>query len=224
VDEPGHLTATRTGYDAIAEQYATTFQDPLAGCPLDRGLLAGFAELVRRDHSSPQVLEVGSGPGDITAHLHRLGLNIRGVDLSPNMVAIARRNYPELSFEVGEMSALDVPDAGLAAVVCWYSLIHIPPAERPAVLSEFCRVLRPGGYLLLAFQVGDGILHFDEAFGHEVNLDFHRLDPDAVVALAQAAGLRIEAKMVRASERNRVAAPVPQGFVIARAPRSEPAQ
>lgn len=134
VTEPAHLTATRSGYDAIAESCAGPFRAALDDAPLDRALLAAFAEMVRRDH----------------------------------------------------------PDLG--------------------------RVLRPGGHVLLAFQVGDDTLHVDEAFGHEVSLDFHRLDPDAVVTTLEAAGFELVARLVRAPEVRHTAAPVPQGFLIGRKP------
>jgi SAM-dependent methyltransferase len=218
VTETAHLTATRAGYDAMAEQYAEVFRAALDEAPLDRALLSGFAELVRRDHLEPEVLEVGSGPGGIAAYLHQLGAAVRGIDLSPAMVELARREHPELAFEVGEMGALDVADASLAGVVAWYSVIHVPAAQRPGVIGEFHRVLRPGGYALLAFQVGDDTLHLDEAFGHEVSLDFHRLQPDAVVALLEDAGFELYARLVRAPDSSSPAAKVPQGFVIARKP------
>ena len=53
-------------------------------------LLAGFAELVTERHPGGEVVEVGSGPGRVTAHLRGLGLSVRGVDLSPAMVDLAR--------------------------------------------------------------------------------------------------------------------------------------
>ena len=219
VIQTAHLSATRAGYDAMAEQYAEEFRAALDEAPLDRALLSGFAELVRRDHPDPQVLEIGSGPGNVAAHLHQLGMSVRGIDLSPAMVELARRAHPGLGFEVGEMGALDVADASLAAVVAWYSVIHVPASHRPAVIGEFHRVLRPGGYALLAFQVGDDTLHLDEAFGHQVSLDFHRLQPDAVVALLDDAGLDLTARLVRAPDSTSVAAKIPQGFVLARKPR-----
>jgi SAM-dependent methyltransferase len=218
VIETAHLTATRAGYDAMAEQYAEVFRAALDEAPLDRALLTGFAELVRRDHSDPEVLEVGSGPGKVAAYLHKLGMTVRGIDLSPAMVELARREHPEVGFEVGEMGALDVADASLAGVVAWYSLIHVPASQRPGVIGGFHRVLRPGGYVLLAFQVGDDTLHLDEAFGYEVSLDFHRLQPDAVVALLDDAGFDVTARLVRAPDSSSPAAKIPQGFVIARKP------
>jgi hypothetical protein len=49
-----------------------------------------------------------------------------GVDLSPEMIALARRTYPHLRFEVGSMLALDTPDASLGGVVANYSIIYVP--------------------------------------------------------------------------------------------------
>jgi SAM-dependent methyltransferase len=218
VTEAAHLTATRAGYDAMAEQYAELFRTALDDAPLDRALLGAFAELVRRDHPDAPLLEVGSGPGTVAAHLHRLGMSVRGIDLSPAMVELARRKHPEIGFEVGDMGALDVADASVAGLVAWYSLIHAPESRRPAVIGEFHRVLRPGGHVLLAFQVGDDTLHLDEAFGIDVSLDFHRLQPDAVIALLAAAGFDLVARLVRAPDPTSAAAKVPQGFLIARRP------
>jgi SAM-dependent methyltransferase len=218
VIETAHLCATRAGYDAVAEQYAELFRTALDDAPLDRALLIGFAEVVRRDHPDARLLEVGSGPGHIAAYLHGLGMTVHGIDLSPAMVELARREHPEVGFAVGEMGALDVADASLAGVVAWYSVIHVPAHRRRAVISEFHRVLRPGGYALLAFQVGDDTLHLDEAFGHEVSLDFHRLQPDAVAALLDDAGFDLTARLVRAPDPTSPAAPIPQGFLIARKP------
>ncbi|MFC5141126.1 class I SAM-dependent DNA methyltransferase [Actinomycetospora rhizophila] len=204
--------ATRAGYDAIAAPYAAHFRDELAGAPLDRAVLGAFAELVDGD-----VLEVGSGPGGVAAHLHGLGVRVRGVDLSPAMVELARAEHPGIGFAVGDMAALDVADAALGGLVAWYSLIHVPAPELPAVLAEFRRVLVPGGRLLLGFQVGDDVSHHDEAFGQRVSLDFRRLQPDAVAALLDAAGFDVTARVLRAPEPDSRAAPVPQAALLARA-------
>ncbi len=74
-------------------------------------MLAAFAEVV-----SGPVADVGCGPGANTAYLKGLGVDVFGVDLSPEIVALSRERYPELRFQVGSMTALDLPDGELGGV------------------------------------------------------------------------------------------------------------
>ena len=205
--EPGFLESTRASYDAIAADYAARFAGEPEARPLERAMLAEFASFV---HGT--VVEVGSGPGRVTALLNALGCKAFGVDLSPEMVALASRSYPELRFEVGSMTALDLADGALGGLVAWYSIIHVPDDWLPQVFAEFHRVLEPGGYLVVGFQVGDEPLCFTEAFGHTVALEFRRLQPDRVVELLSAAGFDVRAQLVREAEGGETA---PQGFLLA---------
>jgi ubiquinone/menaquinone biosynthesis C-methylase UbiE len=193
MSEPAFLTTTRTSFDAIAADYSATFAGELAGKPLDRALLAAFAELV----PGGPVTDVGCGPGHATAHLASLGLDVHGIDLSPGMVEVARRAYPELRFSVGSMLGLDLPDGSLGGLVSYYSIVNIPRSELPAVFAEFARVLAPGGVLLLAFLVGDEQRQGTEWFGHPIDLHVYRNQPDLVAGLLTDAGFSMRATTVR---------------------------
>jgi ubiquinone/menaquinone biosynthesis C-methylase UbiE len=214
VTEPAFLTTTRESYDAVATDAAERWKDDLAGQPLDRAVLAVFAELVLSGGGGP-VADVGCGTGRVTGHLHGLGLDVFGIDLSPGMLAIARRDHPGLRFEVGSMTALDVPDAALAGLMAYYSTIHIPDHLLPQVFAEFHRVLVPGGHALLAFQVGDEPLHMSEAWGHEIALVFHRRRPEHVSALLADAGLPVHAHAVRQAKPGER---TPHAYLLARKP------
>ncbi|WP_256978762.1 MULTISPECIES: class I SAM-dependent methyltransferase [unclassified Rhodococcus (in: high G+C Gram-positive bacteria)] len=192
--EQQHVSMTRAAYDTVAESYADLVRDELDGRHLEHGLLATFADRV----SSGSVLEVGCGTGRITEHLHRLGLEIAGMDLSPNMIEVARREHPHLRFGVGSMEVLDAGDSSLAGIVAWYSIIHTPPQQLSAIFAELHRVLVPEGLLLLAFQAGNERVRLEQAYGHSVSYDAYRLDPDVVVAILVEADFEVDVRVHRA--------------------------
>ena len=193
------LDAIRASYDTVAADYAELLRDALAASPHDRAVLGLFAELVLAAGGGP-VADLGCGPGRITAHLAALGLDAFGVDLSPGMVEIARRDHPGLRFEVGSMTDLDLADGALAGALAWYSLIHTPTDELPAVLAELARVLRPGGRLLVAFQAAGEPVRLQHAYGHDVRLVNHRRPAALVEELLDAAGLPVHARLIRDPE------------------------
>ncbi|WP_049565327.1 class I SAM-dependent DNA methyltransferase [Streptomyces sp. SBT349] len=194
--EPSYLRDTRASYDTVAADYARLVPAAFARDAWGRAMLAAFAELVWEAGDGP-VADVGSGPGHVTAHLRALGLDAFGVELSPGMVAVARRDHPGLRFDVGSMTDLDLADGELGGIVAWYSVIHLPPEVLPAVFDEFARVLAPGGHLLLGFHVGDERRHKDEGYGgHAMSLDVYLLPPDRLAELATRAGLVPHARLL----------------------------
>jgi SAM-dependent methyltransferase len=191
----GWLEDIRTSYDTVAVSYADYVRDALDGAPYLRSALALFAEMVRANGGP--VADVGCGPGHVTARLHELGTDAFGIDLSPAMIDVARRDHPGLRFEVGSMTDLPLTDASVAGLVAFWSLIHIPDETVPLVFSQFRRVLRPGGLLLAGFHAGDGSRLKTEGYGgHPMKVHVHRRQPDRVAAWLRDAGFIIEAQMV----------------------------
>lgn len=180
----------RSAYDAIAETYAEQLADELDGLPFERWLLDRVAAEAVGAGALP-VVEVGSGPGHVTAYLARAGVAATGIDLSPAMVAEARRRFPGVSYETGDLRRLARPatSAAWSAVLAWYSLIHLAASELPDALAALTRPLAPGGRLVLALHAGDEVRHVDEWFGHEVELDIVRHEPGFIVGQVEAAGL-----------------------------------
>jgi SAM-dependent methyltransferase len=207
------LSVVRDAYDTVADDYAELLRDELDEKPVDRAMLAVFAELVLAAGGG-RVADLGCGPGRVTDHLQRLGLDAFGIDLSPAMVAVARRTYPEPHFEVGSIDDLALPDGSLAGAVAWYSIIHTPVESLPRVFAEFARVLAEGAPLLLAFQIGDGGRHhLSEAYGHSISLDAYRPSPDAVTELLDVAGIELSSRTVRAPDQSEK---TPQCYVLGR--------
>ncbi|MEU7972254.1 class I SAM-dependent methyltransferase [Micromonospora sp. NPDC049089] len=200
----GWLSDTRTSYDTVAVSYARLVRDLLAEAPYERAALASFAELVLAAGGGP-VADVGCGTGRITAHLHTLGVDAFGIDLSPGMIDVARRDHPELRFEVGSMTDLDRADGSVAGLVAWYSLIHIPDDQIGVVFAHFRRVVRPGGPLLLGFHVGDETTLKTEGYGgHPMNVRVHRRQPAQVAAWLRESGFTVDSQTTVTSAESRL--------------------
>jgi SAM-dependent methyltransferase len=192
----GWLEDTRTSYDTVAVSYADQVRDALAGKPYLQAALTLFADLVRADGGGP-VADVGCGPGHVTARLHELGVDAFGIDLSPAMIDVARRDHPGLRFEVGSMTDLHLADASVAGLFAFWSLIHIPDDAVPTVFGCFRRVLRPGGPLLVGFHAGDGSRLKTQGYGgHPMTVYVHRRQPDRVAAWLRDAGFTVEAQLL----------------------------
>ncbi|MGC9666581.1 class I SAM-dependent methyltransferase [Planosporangium sp. 12N6] len=206
----GWLADTRTSYDTVAESYADFVRDSLAGEPDLRAALALFADLVHAAGGGP-VADVGCGPGQVTAHLHKLGVDAFGIDLSPAMIDLARRAHPDLRFEVGSMTDLPLADASIAALLAFWSMIHVPDDAIPTVLGHFRRVLRPGGPLLLGFHVGDETRLKTQGYGgHPMKVYVHRRQPDRVATWLHDAGFTVKTQMLLDLDQS-----VPQAVLIA---------
>ncbi|TCB97324.1 class I SAM-dependent methyltransferase [Micromonospora zingiberis] len=162
-------------------------------------MVDAFAEAIPAGEDAG-VLDAGCGTGRMSRYLADQGCRVQGVDLSPGMIAMARRDNPDLAFAVGSVTDLPYPDDRFAGVLLWYSIIHTPPAGQSRIFAEAARVLRPGGHLLVGFQSGEGIRDVAPAyrqFGHEIQLERHRYLADQVVAELAAVGLREVCRMVR---------------------------
>lgn len=190
IDE--RLGVTAAAYDAVSARYAEFVRDELDGLPLDRAVLAAFAEHVRA--GGGPVADLGCGEGRVGAHLAALGARVAGFDLSPALARVGRGRYPGVPFAVASMHALPLADASLGGIVSWYSLIHADPADLPAYLAEFGRVLAPGGHLLAAFfeAAGEPVTRYDHAV-----TPAYRWPLDELAALAVSAGFAEVGRMSR---------------------------
>ena len=190
------LSDTRSSYDTDAPGYAEKVRGLLGESPSLRARLALFAELVQ-GAGGGQVADIGCGPGYVTGHLHEAGVEVFGIDLSPEMIAIARRDYPDLRFEVGTMTDLDLADDSLAGIIAFWSVIHVPDHAMPRVFEQFRRVLRPQGLLLVGFHVGDETQHTSEGYtGQPISVDTHHRRPSKVADWLRDTGFTIEAELV----------------------------
>jgi ubiquinone/menaquinone biosynthesis C-methylase UbiE len=184
----------RESYDSAARAYAEHLATELERKPLDRHLLNRFAEAKR---GGGLVADLGCGPGHVARYLSEQGVRMVGIDISPGMIRVARELHPALDFRVGDMMALDLPDASLAGVIAFYAIVHFKPGELGPVLREMRRVLSPGGLALLSFHVGEEVVHVDDLFGAPVSLDFRFHVPERVIEALESAGFTVMERIER---------------------------
>ncbi len=95
-----------------------------------------------------RILDVGCGTGQLTAEIARYGAQVVGLDNSAEMLADARKNFPELSFVLSDASQFDFPES-FDAVFSNAALHWAKNAEGAA--ASIARALRPGGRFVAEF-------------------------------------------------------------------------
>ena len=171
-------------YDAVADTYEDRFLHELEAKPRDRELLAALAASV-----ADPVLEVGCGPGQVGAFVRDRGRRVVGADLSPEMARLARARLDGAT--CADMRCLPFGDATVGGLVAFYAVIHLRRAELTGALSEFRRVLRPGGRLLFSAHEGDDEVTMDEFLDKPVPFVATFFGLDELVSATATAGLEV---------------------------------
>jgi SAM-dependent methyltransferase len=155
----------RETFGSVAELYDRARPEYPAVVFDDLGELAGL-------EPGSRVLEIGPGTGKATMELVRRGYAVTGVELSPDLAEIARRNVPEAHFVVADFESWEPREAGFDAIVAFSAFHWIAPNVRYA---KPARLLRPGGALGIV-GAPHVRLAWDDSFWSEIQKDY-----DAVV-------------------------------------------
>jgi uncharacterized protein YceH (UPF0502 family)/SAM-dependent methyltransferase len=206
--------AVQRTYDVVADAYADHYGNELSHKAFDTWLLDRIAA-----EATGPVADVGTGPGQIAAHLASRGADVTGIDSSGGMIAEAKVRYPEVAFEVSDFRRLLRPRtaAGWSAITAWYALVHLTESELPATIAALGATLAHGGILALATHMGPETRHVTDLLGHIVDVDFVLHDPDVVLAAVTAAGLEVSEWYVR-SPIPEVESETSRLYVLARRP------
>src|ERR1700760_2662093 len=112
VRRPADLDVVRDSYDRVADNYVdmvvSTGLGDVRTHPWLQAAMDVFADAVA---GRGRVLDVGCGPGFVTAYLAERGVDVTGVDLSPRMIEHARRLHPHCTFDVASATELTPTDA-----------------------------------------------------------------------------------------------------------------
>lgn len=132
-------------FDPVAPTYDRLNRIMTAG--LDRRWRRRAVRELSTSNFQLSILDVACGTGDLTLDLLRRGHRVTGVDLSEQMLALARRKAAAARFQLADAEALPFPDASFDAVTCAFGIRNFVHLEKG--LDEMLRVLKPGGRLVI---------------------------------------------------------------------------
>jgi len=194
MDREEMASIARDGWGTVAPAYVQALFHELDHKPFDRERLDGFATAVL---SGTTTIDIGCGPGHVGLYLSERGVTVLGLDLSPPMIAEARRIQPDAQFAVGNVLVLEMPDETFGGALAMYSLINLVREDLPVAMREIFRVLKPGSPFLMSVHRGEDRLVAEQIFDQPVRMVVTLFEPDEVRAAAARAGFVIDAVEVR---------------------------
>ena len=136
-------------FDAIGERYDDVF-------PHKSGQIIATQWMIDRLASGARVLDLGCGSGVPTAGmLAESGIEVVGIDVSTEMLALARRNVPTGRFVAMDVMELDDSLGRFDGACAFFSLLMLRRADIPVVLRRVRSVLQPGGLVTIGMVEGD---------------------------------------------------------------------
>lgn len=184
----------RCAYDRAAKKYAEDLYDELQSKPMDVKFLDLFVERV---NPNSQVAEIGCGPGEISAYLKIKGLNMLGIDISPQMIEEAKRLNPAIKFQVGDVFSLDFQDKSFSGVAAPFLIVNFSIDEIPKAFHEIKRVLLADGVFYFSFHTGNETVHVDDLFAEKNPLDFYFHPVEKIQSILEESGFELLEWVIR---------------------------
>ena len=161
--------ATIKIYDKIAEKYAASFNKNKINS-IEKEVILAFINSLPY---GAKILDVGCGNCDYYFLFCEKNLDYTGIDLSKEMIKIAKRDNPTGKLIVKDMRKLDFPENSYDGIFCFFSLIHIQKNEVNSVMKKLSNILKHNGKILIAIQEGENEVFVDTTFlpGKKIFLD-----------------------------------------------------
>jgi 2-polyprenyl-3-methyl-5-hydroxy-6-metoxy-1,4-benzoquinol methylase len=140
----------RRGYDAVSHAYRSDAgESNPSRSETTSTYEAWIAELVSHLADGARVLDIGCGAGvPADRLLVDAGMTVTGIDISSVQIERARTLVPEATFVCGDIVDLALEHDTFDAIVCLYTLIHVPLDDQRTLLQRAFTALRPEGLLL----------------------------------------------------------------------------
>jgi ubiquinone/menaquinone biosynthesis C-methylase UbiE len=171
-------------YNLIADKYSRAFDRELP----EKKFMDKFTSLLGKN---AKVLDVGCGSGREMGYYLGRGFRITGLDISNNMLNIAKKKFPQTEFILGDMRKLEFGKNSFDAITFPYSLFHVNKKEVPKVLEKANEILKPRGVILMIMQEGDGEVYLDEPFLPSEKIYFNLYTEKELTEILNSAGFDI---------------------------------
>ncbi len=147
----------KSGYNKIASRY-------LAERTRDSEDVRLLDDLIERLPVNAKVLDAGCGAGVPISQMLSEHFDVTGVDFSEAQIELAKKHVPNGNFICQDMTRLDFPENTFDGICSYYAIIHIPREEHQPLLTNFHRMLKPGGLALLCLGAEDLVDDIDENY------------------------------------------------------------
>lgn len=103
-----------------------------------------------------QLLDIGCGPGNVTQHLlqQRPDLNVLGIDIAPNMIALAQKNNPTATFKVMDSADISELKDTYHGIVCAFLLPYLSKQQAIGFINSISKLLKKDGVLYISTMEG----------------------------------------------------------------------
>lgn len=175
-----YTSRTISVYDRIADAYADDINDYVPEVERKK-----FIALLPQRGS---ILDVGCAAGRDSEYFAANGFQTVGIDLSEHLLSIARKRVPHVEFLKQDMRQLQFPDGSFDGIWACAVLLHLRREEVSGVLTDCCRLLKPGGTLFVMVKKGEGEADVSEALSSGVSRHFVYYLPEEMTQKIQQAG------------------------------------
>ena len=177
---------------AIFDKLASQYQDKFMDVGIYQDSLERFCNELHRNGAS--VLDIACGPGNITKYLlnKRPDLNILGIDLAPNMVALAAINNPGAVFRLLDSRNISTLGSKYDGVVCAFCLPYLSEEEVVHLINDVAKLLNPDGVFYISTMEEDEYNHSGykmSSSGDQMYIHYHT--GSHLIAALQANELKI---------------------------------
>lgn len=134
---------------------ALAYQNKFMDMDLYNDTYNTFCHLINR--SNAKIFEIATGPGNVVKYIlcKRPDFKIFGIDLSPNMIELARQNNPKADFAVMDCRNIHVIDTKFDGILCAFCLPYLSKEESFKLISDASLLLEPDGVLYISTMEGD---------------------------------------------------------------------